>query len=142
MNAIRFVPEGAEIRGVPVVYDEHSPELAHAAGVWPFKRIVVGPEWFALEAEEQAAILMHEVYHCRALHMEVRWLLFPFCWTRFAREIGKRQEFAADRYAAREGYQHELVMFLARHGRGPTSPFHPSTWDRIDSLLKPERSRT
>lgn len=135
MKGVRSIPAGAEIRGIPVVYVASSPYVAHAAGIWPLKRIIVGPRWFDFDAEEQAAVLMHEVYHCRALHMEIRWLMLPFFWTEWARRIGREQEFSADRFAAREGYRHELMYFLSRYPPRE-EPFHPSSWERIRHLAK------
>ena len=135
IDGIRSLPAGAEIRGIPVVHDPQTQDVAHAAGIWPLKRIVVGSGWFALDAPMQAAVLMHEVYHCRALHMEIRWLLLPLCWTKWAQNIGRQQELDADAYAAKEGYGKELLHFVMLHPLAH-APFHPSPFERMNNLVK------
>jgi len=135
MNGIRELPLRAEIDGVPVVLDPDSPDIAHAAGFWPLKRIVVNPAWFELDAEVQGAVLRHELHHCKAFHMEIRLLMLPICWTKFAQRVGQAQELAADAYAAKMGYRNELIRFIARH-QTCAEPFHVAPMTRIASLIK------
>lgn len=134
MKGIESLPDGAEIKGIPVEYDPYYSGVARAAGIWPLKSIIVGARFMMLDAEVQAAVLLHEVHHCRAMHLEIRCLLLPFCWSGWARRIGRQQELDADIYAARQGYASELMRFIAE---SPVAhaPFHPSPLERLNNLV-------
>lgn len=124
-----------KVCGIPVVLDPALPRLAVARGLWPFKRIEVGPAWFALTPEERIAVLYHEAGHCKAWHMELRALLLPLLFItpqrhqRWCRE----QEFFCDRFAAALGWGWPLAVTLCRT-RVPDHPLYPSNAERVARL--------
>lgn len=75
-----------EVCGIPVHVDMHQRQHACAVGVWPFKKIVVGENFFYLQSGERQAVLMHEVGHSMRFHAERRIGLFflsllsPLLW--------------------------------------------------------------
>lgn len=122
-----------KIHGIPVVYDARCRTVAQACGVWPFFRIVVGPEWFALEGEARAALLLHEVGHCRhhhsvkrfvALPLVILWAMGEWCG-QVVRALTHQQEIEADRFAADHGFAADLARALELHP-AVESPFYPS----------------
>lgn len=135
-----------KIHGIPVVYDPACNTMAKVRGIWPFHRITVGPHWYALEGEARAAVLMHEVGHCRGHHGLLRLLAVPLVilWAigewcgEVARVITHRQELAADLFAAEQGFGAELAETLARFP-APESPFYPSHDVRRAFLLERHR---
>lgn len=123
-----------KILGIPVVFAPSCPEVARARGFWPAKRIEVGLAWYALAAEARAAVLFHEAHHCRALHLEARLLLLPLVvLAYFVMSICRRQEIAADRFAAANGWGGPMADYLARANQ-PESHFYPSTSERVAEL--------
>lgn len=103
-----------EIAGIPVRFDVELKGVAFARGFWPLKTVVVGPLWHELPYSERMAILAHEAGHCRGLHLEIRLLLLPFAWCRWAQAIARRHEFEADAFAVREGEGVGMLQFLQR----------------------------
>jgi hypothetical protein len=133
--------EFAEVFGIPVVQDAKSKSIADSRGFWPFKKITVGNRWLLLSPREQWAVVLHEAKHCLAFHPESRWLLIPVFWTRWARELTHRQEYAADAFVVDHGYGVDLLRFLVRSGphSAEKDPFHPSPAERahrVSKLLK------
>lgn len=130
-----------KVLGIPVITDPTFRGHARAAGVWPFKRIVVGPALATLPTAEREAVLMHEAHHCRAFHLEARLLMLPLVLVaHFVMRVCRRQELTADRHAVRRGLGEHMRNYLARHDH-PESHFYPSTAERvaeIDRLLKEE----
>lgn len=136
--------------GIPVVYD---PDLkvihrsrglkrvvvgiSESRGLWPFKRIIVGPGLRAFPEREQAAILLHEAGHCKMFHLEKRILR---AFTAFFRPslilaYCRAQELSADEFAARCGYALDLARVFERLSTYEGGIWHPSANDRIARLL-------
>lgn len=94
--------------------------------------IFAGPGYDRLTEGQKSAVVLHEMYHCMSHHTEWRIVafLFPFIipW------LCRRQEFAADRYAALCGHAQDLIEVLANPLR-PGSVTHPSHAERIERLL-------
>jgi hypothetical protein len=109
--------------------------LAEAHGVWPFKKIVVGPEFDRLPYDERIAALLHETHHCRRFHFEIRLLLLPLCWTKWVARIAQRQEFACDKFAADNGFGGEMLALLKRVRKSSGSEFYPSIEERCERLV-------
>ena len=127
--------EMSELFGLPIVYNPAAKGFAYARGFWPFKRIEVGPAWFALGDRERVAVLMHEAKHCLSLHLEKRVVLIPFFWTEFAAHYAERQELEADAFAVAQGYGVELLSFLTRF-RHVNGEFYPHFTERADHLKR------
>ena len=115
------------VRGIPVHVDILQRRVATARGVWPFKRIVVGENFFYLTQKQQMAFLLHEVGHCKKMHMEKRLLSLPWLLIDPERNIAqaKEQEHEADEFAAREGYGVELLSGLKKF-TGESGVFYPT----------------
>lgn len=124
-----------EIMGYPVTFNPRG-VLAVARGVWPFKRIVVGPAWLLLSPREQHAVLLHEAHHCRAWHMELRILALPFVLLPRVQKWARMMELAADAFAVREGYGIDLINLVVRRGDGGTDPFYPTHCERLAHLQR------
>ena len=120
--------------GIPVYYTLDRRVFAESRGIWPWKRIVVGPGWNRLQYEEQIAALLHEAHHCRALHFEIRLLLVPFCWMTRVQRIAQRQELACDRFAHDNGFGHEMLRIMSKT-QGTGGEFYPLLKDRCDHLI-------
>lgn len=121
-----------QICGIPVEFDHRAIHFAEARGIWPFrKRIVVGPHWYELEAEERIAVLYHEAGHCLSCHMEKRALMFPLFlivpWVvcRWARN----QEIEADWFAAANGFGLQLARIINKV-QAPKVFYYPSSAER------------
>lgn len=123
--------------GIPVHYDEDFKFISDSRGLWPFKRIVVGPLIRAFPEREQQAILLHEVGHCKMFHLEKRILrvftaLFrPSLITAYCRA----QEFAADQFVAGCGYGPDLARAFTRL-KPSGDLWHPSRDARVERLLQ------
>lgn len=126
--------------GVPVVFDFDSDAMARARGVWPFKRIVVGPLFLDLAPREQMAVLLHEAGHCIHLHMEQRLLWLPLFWTERVARMAQDQEIEADAFAATEGYGAELAHVICRYHHDDGT-YYPPIEQRVDHLMKRIRER-
>lgn len=125
-----------KILGIPVVLEPRCPIAARARGLWPAKRIEVGPAWYALPAEERVAVLYHEAHHCRALHLEARVLLLPLVILASAvMAICRRQEIAADRRAIAHGWGEPMARYLRRANQ-PESHFYPSSSERVEAIRR------
>jgi Zn-dependent protease with chaperone function len=138
--------------GFPVVFDRTAESVARAVGIWPAKRIAVGPLFFMLRADEKQAVLLHEVRHCTRLHMEKRVLWFPLsiivmglwwlvdrvshgcAWT--LKAITHHQELEADAFTVAQGYGEAMMRFLSRFGESVTTndPFYPTREERLAAL--------
>lgn len=121
--------------GIRVRYKPEFKGISDSRGVWRWKSIVVGPVFTAFPSREQAAILLHEVGHCKLRHLEKRlarvWWLF---WKpRKLAAYCAGQEFEADRYAAALGYGPDLARAFARL-RSVDTPLHPPVAERINRL--------
>lgn len=131
---VREIPVGMEIEGIPVFVDRQYRGIAEARGVWPLKSIMVGPAWFGLDGDQQQATLLHEVWHCKRLHLEARILLLPFFWTKWVRRIAAKQELAADDYAARNGYAMAMMSIVSLRPASP--PYYPTLSERLGRLAR------
>jgi Zn-dependent protease with chaperone function len=123
-----------KICGIPVVFDASCDRVAVARGVWPFKKIAVGPSLNLLSERERFAVLYHEAAHCKRFHMEARILLLPLLLlSRIVRYFTHRHEFSADRFAAEHGWGVDLATWLMRVNQ-PESDFYPSCAERVRAL--------
>lgn len=133
------VPPGHTCCGIAVRQVDGLPGIAEARGSIFRRWIAVNAAWCQFPAREQEALLLHEVWHCRRFHLEARWLFLLFSWLPailwlpFAQWVSYRQEFAADRFAKKEGYGRELARALSRITIYD-STFHPSPQARIAAL--------
>lgn|SRR5512135_1825450 len=121
--------------GLQIVQTGDKSVLAEAHGIWPKKRIVVGPAFDRLPYLEKIAALLHETHHCRCLHMEIRILLIPFCWMKWVQGLAQRQEFACDKFAYDNGFGAEMLRLLSRMQRSGGSEFYPSINERCERLV-------
>lgn len=122
--------------GVPVHTTDDPDVLAQSRGVWPWKKIVVGPFWHRLMQDERIALLLHELAHVRLFHVEQRILMIPLIWTKWVRAIVAEQEFRCDDYAANCGFGIEMVRVIRDAHRNGASDWHPSPGERILRLMK------
>ncbi len=138
----------AEILNFPVRADERYAGVALACGLWPLKYILVGKAWFGLTPYEQQAALMHEAGHCTLWHKEIRLLLLPFAWTKWAQKIARSHEFEADAFAVRGDHAFGMLQLMHRGMRAEWSrrdrvgpPTHDEILDRALSPPAEERAR-
>ena len=122
--------------GFPVAYNPRSKSISDSRGLWPFKRIVVGPFFSIFGDREKQAILLHEAGHCKMFHLEKRVVR---AFTSIFRpsllsEYCRAQEFAADQFAAGCGYALDLASALSRI-KSSGGPLHPDLSIRISRLL-------
>jgi hypothetical protein len=135
----RSLGEGLEPRppqrvfGIPIFYNPQSKQLAEAKGIWPWKRIIVGPAWFSLNSGSRMAVLMHEAKHCLAFHLEKRLLMLPLFWTTWVLKVTHRQEMDADAFAVEQGYGVELLGVIQRF-RVEDGDFYPTYAERAKHL--------
>jgi len=124
-----------KVLGYRIDFDPEMPRVAEARGIWPFKRIVVGRQWYALPDHERAAVLMHEAAHCRRAHFEKRLVALPLFLLSpsFVKRMAREQEIEADRFAARAGFGAGLIAFLRRFDERE-SIFYPSHDERVRAL--------
>ena len=132
--------------GIRVLIDPAATGVAEAEGFWPDKRIVVGVRFLRMNFNCQMATLLHEAWHCKALHKEAKLLamialsplmLCPTLFLRVMRKVFAWTEFAADAYAARRG--HGLAMIeVVMSGREATGvlDFHPSNESRVANIQR------
>lgn len=131
------------VLGIPIRYDDRLRIISEARGLWPWKRIVIGPQFFRLEPRCQAAILLHEAGHAKLWHLEKRvaYALANFWRPAAIGRLCREQEFEADRFAAGCGYGRDLaIVFALVLNAGGT--FHPSPAERIERLVGVLRERT
>lgn len=123
--------------GIRVVYDEKMEGISDSRGLWPCKRIFVGPKFFAFPPREQQALLLHEAGHCKLRHLERRLLAALLFFSRPAKilELCKAQEFEADRFASLCGFGPDLARAFLRLSAVSASPFHPPIAERVARLL-------
>jgi Zn-dependent protease with chaperone function len=108
------------------------PIVARSASLFWWKRIYVGLGFDDLHPSTQAAVLAHEEGHCNMHHMEQR--IVALLWWPAFKWLCYRQEFSADRYAAKFGHTAALFMFLKLNSVGE-GPYHPSSAIRRLRLL-------
>jgi len=111
--------------------------VACVSWLGPWKRIRYGPTLFAMLPQERMAAFAHEEGHWRLLHSEKRWLLA--CCTLFLgvplmMALARRQELAADRYAAERGHADGLISFLLRQPVSTSSSLYPPLALRLAQL--------
>ena len=126
--------------GIPVIFDSELKVVSQSRGIWPWKRIFLGPSFAEFPSREQAAILLHAVGHCKMRHLEKRiagsWRVL-FGGSALVR-LCVAQEYEADAFAANCGYAVELAKAFSRmelagsHGGG----LHPGTRNRIERLCR------
>lgn len=125
----------------PVRRDPKCRDVARSLGIWPFKSIVLGDAWFLLTAYEQQAVLMHEVGHCRLWHKELKLLMLPFAYCKWAQAASKRHEFEADAFAVRSGHGFGMLQLTHRSVRAQwvldAIPGPPTLEQVIDRLIFP-----
>lgn len=122
--------------GVPVHMTDDVDIVAQARGIWPWKKIVVGPVWHTLATDLRTAILLHEIWHVKMFHVEQRLLMIPLYWTKWVRRIVEEQEFRCDAHAAECGFGLEMARVIRRiHAQDP-SEWHPKPGTRILRLMK------
>lgn len=122
-----------EILGFRVYYDELCPLPAHVIGLWRWKRIIVGPKFWALSFIEQRAVLFHEAKHAITFDLDKRLLNVFFYRTKRGERLVAEQEFAADRFAAECGHGIGMVRFLHRCC-GVKQAYGPSAEERLERL--------
>lgn len=122
--------------GVPVHTTDEPEVVAHSRGIWPWKKIVVGPLWHKLNLAEQTAVLLHEFGHVKMFHVEQRIALIPLLWTRWVKNIVSEQEFRCDEYAAACGFGVEMVRVIRRIHGDDAADWHPHPGARIVRLMK------
>ena len=122
--------------GIPIRYDPSAKMISDSRGLWPFKKIVVGPALRAFPEREQQAILLHEVGHCKMFHLEKRLLrvVTSLFRPRLIAAYCQAQEFAADQFAAGCGYGMELASAFTRI-KSNGDPLHPRLDARIARLI-------
>lgn len=128
------------VHGIRVRVDWNSKRIADARGVWPFKCIVVGENWFYLDPREKLAVLEHEAAHCLNFHMEKRLLALPWLLidAHFNIRMCIEQEHEADEFAARAGYGVELLSAIKKISgdKGTFYPTFAARADRIGEVLR------
>ncbi len=102
--------------GIPVFFATNCGRVAQATGFWPFrKKILVGLQWFYLSPEEQYAVLLHEVGHCKAFHMEKRILYIPLViFPSLLKALCRQQELEADEFVVKNGHGEAFSKALDR----------------------------
>lgn len=127
--------EAPAVLGIPVRYDRKFREVSETRGLWPWKKIIVGDAFVALEERARAAILLHEAAHAKLFHLEKR---IAFAITNFWRPSGigrycQQQELQADAFATECGYGRDLALVFSRL-KDSGGTFHPSAKERIDRI--------
>ncbi len=122
---------------VPVFYDPKLEHFADSRGIGPFKKIVVGPSFSQLAPPEQAAVVLHEVGHCKLRHLEKRLLVawMFLLWPPYMVRLCHEHEYEADAYAAKQGFGGYLISLFERL-EGAKPFWHPSAASRIERLRK------
>jgi Zn-dependent protease with chaperone function len=123
--------------GIPVTFDPALKTISDSRGLWRWKRIFVGPSFRSFPPREQAAMLLHEVGHCKLRHLERRIFaaLYLIFWPPALARYCQRQEFQADLFAAHCGYGADLAHAFMRLRSVAGGPLHPPTEERISRLL-------
>lgn len=114
------------------------PILARAVSFLWWKRVYIGSRFIKLPRDQKEAILSHERGHCDLHHTEVRLfvaLFLPFLFP----YICRKQELAADRYAARSGHAKALAKLLSSDYDGGF--LQPSHSERRAQLKKYDHPR-
>lgn len=118
--------------GIPVRYDEKHRSIVDSRGVWRWKEIVVGPDFFRFPPAEQAALLLHEAGHVKLQHLEKRLLCLFTPWRIPA--LCRAQEFEADAFVRSIGYARQLAGAFSRLQSTP-SPLYPPLSERLQRLI-------
>ena len=61
--------------------------------------------------------------------------MLPLCWIPWVRKWAHRQELAADRFAAENGYGVDMLKFIRRF-ETESGEFYPSRHERVAHLLQ------
>ena len=120
------------------IISTNEPIHARSMSFLAWKRIYIGARFSSLTLDEQVAALAHEEGHCELHHTEVRifsLLFLPFLFI----SICKKQELAADRYAAKKGHANTLIKMFDSFSEGGW--LHPSDAERRHHLMKQEHLR-
>lgn len=145
-------PPKSDVLGIPIIFDQYSPHVAMARGLWFNRKIVVGPKWAMMDERTAYSVALHEAKHCLSFHMEQRVLGFALLLTPLllmpwrvsvalvsafllfilVEAWFSRQELAADRFAAVNGYGVELLRYVMQTPINP--PFYPSFDERCRAL--------
>lgn len=139
MRTMKAMP--FKVLDIPLVYDDRLALISDSRGVWPFKRIVVGPAFNRLTPREQQAVVLHEAGHCKLYHLEKRLVMLWLAAFSPRRLIAMchEQEYAADRFAAAAGYGLDLVsLFNKMREAEQEVSFHPPLASRIERLMRPQ----
>ena len=107
------------------------PFVARSASFLWWKRVYFGRGYMTLQPRVQAAVMIHEMYHCIKHHTERRILALLTPWV--IPRLCRQQELDADAFAAKFGYGPDLYHFLKPCAVG--GPFHPSNDVRRQALL-------
>lgn len=146
----------AEFMGIPVQYSPYHRGVCDARGIWPRKRIMIGPLFNQFDMRIQQALLHHEARHCLRWHLEQRIALVLFMylplWLLTVRELivihlvgimvwfcyesARQHEIDADRFAVKHGYGAELLKFLKATFKPDPSRFYPNFEDRCNNIEK------
>ena len=124
--------------GIPVIYDPAMENpISNCRGIFRWKKIFVGPAFMRFPPREQAALLIHEVGHCKMFHLEKRILaaLALVFWPPALVRLCNAQEFQADLFAAHCGYGRDLANAFLRVQSAEPIPLHPPIAERIARLL-------
>ena len=114
------------------------PIIACAISFGFWHRILIGRQFDSFPSDQRAAIIAHEEGHIAGAHTEQRILMLLFL-PMFFTWLCRRQEFAADRYAADCGHVEGLSRLLASDGDGGI--LHPSHYARREALKLHEHPR-
>lgn len=130
-----MTPLPTDCLGIPVCYLSDFNGISDSRGLWRWKKIVVGPTFTRFPPREQAAMLLHEVGHCKLYHLEKRLLrLWRLLWhpSQLAAYC-MQQEFEADRFVSGCGYGADLARAFSRLTEG-NAALHPPLSLRIERL--------
>lgn len=125
------------VHGYRVKVDLRTRCMAQARGIWPFKRIIIGENYFYLTPREKYGVLLHEAAHCKKFHMEIRLLALPLLLINpdFNIRLSKEQEHQADEFAAREGYGVELLSAINKiKNHSEAGMFYPTYEARVERV--------
>lgn len=101
-----------EILGIRVVYDPRMVLISDSRGLWPCKKIVIGPAFLRLSDRQKGAVLLHEAGHCKLFHTErivLYTLLRPrLIWALISASIAASRKFASETAESITWFQSEI----------------------------------
>jgi hypothetical protein len=119
--------------GIPVRFSPAARVICDSRGIWRWKEIVVGPDFFRFPPAEQQALLLHEAGHCLRFHVERRILaILTRPWA--VAGLCRAQEYEADNFVRSAGRGLALASAFSRLRSAP-GPFHPPLSERISRLI-------